>query len=152
MKPTKSPPWKLGRGKLGPLDPLLGIWTASADSPMGPVVCRRVFSRALNGAYVFLDATWEFSGERYMEHAVYGAGDSGVLEFCSFTSDGKRSTGTLADVTDVHPLAIGFEANMPAGLARMIYWPTDGAAFTWAVEAKTKKGWERFTEHRYHAI
>lgn len=38
---------------------------------------------------------------------------------------------------------------MPAGRARMISWPDDERGFHWAVEAKTKKGWRRFTEHHY---
>jgi hypothetical protein len=145
--------WKKGRGKLGVLDPLLGAWQADADSPMGPVRCLRTFTRALNGACVFLDARWELpDGKVYEEHAVYGAGDAGVLTFWSFTSDGKRSTGTLADVTDVHPEAVGFEARMPAGLARMIYWPADEGGVHWAVEAKSKKGWSRFTAHHYRPL
>ena len=37
-------------------------------------------------------------------------GDNGIVCFWSFTSDGKRSQGSLADVTDIHPEAIGFEA------------------------------------------
>ena len=28
--------WKKGRGKLGPLAPLLGSWIAESDTPMGP--------------------------------------------------------------------------------------------------------------------
>ncbi len=69
-----------------------------------------------------------------------------------FTSDGKRSEGTLADVTDVHPEAVGFEAQMPAGLARMVYWPDEAGGFRWAVESKNKRGWKRFTEHHYTAV
>src|SRR5262249_19516510 len=69
--------------------------------------------------------------------------------FWSFTSDGKRSQGTVADVTDVHAEAIGFEAEMPAGLARMVYWPDDDGGFFWVVESKNKKGWRRFVEHNY---
>ena len=44
---------------------------------------------------------------------------------------------------------IGFEAQMPAGLARMAYWPDDSDGFHCSVEAKNKKGWKRFTEHHY---
>ena len=61
----------------------------------------------------------------------------------SFTSDGKRSQGALADVTDVHPEAIGFGADMPAGRARMVYWPAEDGGFRWAVESGTKKGGNR---------
>lgn len=147
QKPTS---WKPGRGLLGPLDPLLGDWSASADSPRGPVRCRRTFSRALNGAYVLLDAVWELPGKEYLEHAVYGVGDSGRLAFWSFTSDGKHSLGTLTDAKDVHVSALAFRAQMPAGLARMIYWPAEDGGIMWAVESRSKKGWNRFTEHHYH--
>ena len=82
--------------------------------------------------------------------AIIGAGDDGVVSFWSFTSDGKRSQGQVADVSEIHPEAIGFEAQMPAGLARMAYWPDeDGKGFYWAVEAKVKRGWKRFTSHHY---
>jgi hypothetical protein len=57
----------------------------------------------------------------------------------------------IANVTDIHPQAIGFEAQMPSGMARMAYWPDEAEGFRWAVEAKTKKGWKRFTEHHYTA-
>ena len=144
--------WKRGRGKLGVLDPLLGKWLATSDSPMGRVQCVRTFARALNGAYVVLDAEWILPGKKYLEHAIYGVGESGGLAFWSFTSDGKRSTGALADASDVHPAAIGFEAQMPAGLARMIYWPAAEGGIRWAVESKTAKGWNRFTEHHYRAV
>jgi hypothetical protein len=41
---------------------------------------------------------------------------------------------------------------MPAGLARMIYWPNDDGSINWAVEAKNKKGWKRFTHHKYNSL
>ena len=144
--------WKKGRGKLGPLAPLLGSWKAEADSPMGRIKCFRTFTSVLGGNYVELNARWEMPGGRvYEEAAIYGAGGAGqkgTLRFWSFTSDGKRSEGELADVADVHPEGVGFVAEMPAGQARMIYWPSPGG-FSWAVEARTKKGWSRFTEHHY---
>ena len=70
----------------------------------------------------------------------------------SFTSDGKQSTGELADVSDVHPEAVGFEAQMDAGLARQMYWPDDEGGFFWAVEAHGKAGWNRFVEHHYRPL
>lgn len=143
--------WKKARGKLGVLEPLIGSWKARAESPMGPVECRRTFSRVLGKAYVLLQAEWNLgAGKRYTELSVFGPGDGGGIAFWSFTSDGKRSQGHLTDGTDVHPEAIAFEAQVPAGMARMIYWPGDDGGFNWAVEARTKKGWTRFTEHRYH--
>lgn len=146
---SKSTVRKKGRGKLGILSPLLGRWTASAETPMGKVRCTRAFTPVLGGSYVQLDARWEFSQGAYEELAVYGSGEGGVVAFWSFTSDGKSSHGSLADGSDVHPEAICFEAQMPAGLARMIYWPHQGGGLGWAVESKTKKGWKRFTEHHY---
>lgn len=145
-----SKKWKRGRGKLGVLDPLLGEWVAEATTPMGPVRCLRALVKTLGGTRVEMRVRWEFGkGRTYEELAIIGAGDGPELGFWSFTSDGKRSQGVIADVTDVHPEAVGFEAQMPAGMARMIYWPDDGAGFRWAVESKNKKGWNRFTEHRY---
>ncbi len=46
---------KEGRGKLGPLAPLLGSWEAAADPPMGQVRCTRVFTPVLGGKYIALD-------------------------------------------------------------------------------------------------
>jgi hypothetical protein len=140
--------WKKGRGKLGILSPLIGSWVAEADTPMGKVNCTRVFEPVLGGNYIQLTAKWAFGKSIYQEHALLGMLD-GKLSFWSFTSDGKNSCGTLSDGSDVHPEAICFEAQMPAGLARMIYWPGEGTGFNWAVESKTKKGWNRFTLHQY---
>jgi hypothetical protein len=159
--------WKKGRGKLGFLDPLLGRWSASGDSPMGPLRCTRVFERVLGGSYVRLEARWLFGaaaaaaappagGEGnppkpggYEEFALFGAGEDGKVTFWSFTSDGKRSQGAVADVTDLHPEAVGFEAQMPAGLARMAYWPGDDGGYVFVVESKNKSGWKRFVQHHY---
>ena len=155
--------WKKGRGKLGFMDPLLGHWAADWESPMGPVHCTRSFER-FGGSYIRLDARWEFGaagrnvpeqcddaqgGKVYEELALYGAGPDGKVAFWSFTSDGKRSQGTVADVTDLHKSAIGFEAQMPAGLARMAYWPDGESGFFWVAESKNAKGWKRFCEHHY---
>ena len=150
--------WKKGRGKLGVLEPLLGRWAAEADSEMGPVRCTRSFAKVLGGAYVRLDARWEFGpssakaeggSKVYEETALIGAGGEGEVAFWSFTSDGKRSQGTLVDAPDLHDEVIAFEAQMPAGLARMAYWPDDGGGFVWVVESKNARGWKRFVEHHY---
>jgi hypothetical protein len=146
----KQRTWKKARGRLGAMEPLIGSWKAKADSPLGPVECRRSFEKILGGTAVLLRVEWRMSGgKRYEELAVYAPQGKGIA-FWSFTSDGKRSQGSLADGTGVHPEAIAFEAQVPAGIARMIYWPGDGGSIMWAVEAKTRKGWSRFTEHRYH--
>jgi hypothetical protein len=115
---------------------------------MGKLNCTRVFETILSGNYIQLIAIWNFSGKSYHEHAVIGMNED-KISFWSFTSDGKKSKGTIADGTDIHPEAICFEAQMPAGLARMIYWPNPDGGFNWAVESKTKKGWNRFTQHHY---
>ena len=145
--------WKKGRGKLGFLEPLIGEWTATAESPMGNIKCTRRFTKLRGDKWIVLDADWDIGGgKHYLEHAVIGLEAGGTVSFWSFTSDGKRSEGKLADGTDVHPEAIAFEAQMPAGLARMIYWPGDENSFNWAVESRTKKGWNRFTMHTYTKI
>ena len=141
--------WHKGRGKLGLFDPLLGTWQADAKSEMGPVRCTREFKKALSGNYVQLTATWEFADKAYVELAMFGVDRENVVCFWSFTSDGKQSNGKLTDVSDVHPEAVGFEAQMPAGTARMAYWPDEESGFYWIVESKTKKGWNRFVEHHY---
>jgi hypothetical protein len=143
--------WKKGRGKLGVLSPLLGSWIAEADSPMGKLKCTRTFEPILGGNYIQLRANWNFSKYAYEEIAIMGIRD-GKLSFWSFTNDGKNSQGVFADGSDIHPEAICFEAQMPAGLARMIYWPNPEGGFNWAVESKTKKGWNRFTVHHYHPV
>ena len=144
--------WKSGRGLLGPLKPLLGRWEAQAAGP-GPASsmhCTRSFELCLGGAWILLSARWDMGGGRaYEETALYGRGDEGKLSFFSFTSDGKHSRGILVDGGDVHPEAIAFEARMPAGLARMIYWPAEEEGFYFAVESRTKKGWNRFMRHHY---
>jgi hypothetical protein len=140
--------WKKSRGKLGCLEPLLGKWIAKTESPMGPLRCTRIFEK-FGAAWIKLEASWEFGPKTYREIAFIGVGADGKVAFWSFTNDGKRSQGTLADVSDLHAEAIGFEAQMPAGLARMAYWPDGEGGFFWVAESKTKKGWNRFTQHQY---
>ena len=142
--------WKPGRGLMGPLKPLLGAWRAETEMNGQRMACTRTFEPFGKG-WVRLEAVWHM-GERgdYREIALFGAGEDGNLAFFSFTNDGKRSVGRLADGSDVHPEAIAFEAQMPAGLARMIYWPADeGEGFRFAVESRNKKGWNRFLLHTY---
>jgi hypothetical protein len=153
MKSPTTKLWKKGRGRLGPFVPLHGTWFSESDSEMGHVRCTRTLEPFLAGSYLRLDVRWEIGSgatpRTYDEHAVIGAGDDGNVWFWSFTSDGKKSQGWLADVTDLHPEAIGFEADMPAGRARMAYWPEPEGGFRWVVESKTRKGWTRFVEHIY---
>ena len=94
---------------------------AKAESEIGPVKCTRTFSKILGGKYVELRAHWTFAKSSYEELALMGVGDDKAVCFWSFPSDGKRSEGVLADVSDLHRQAVGFEAEMPAGLARQAY-------------------------------
>lgn len=96
-----------------------------------------------------LRAVWKFEKGSFEELALIGTNGDGEVCLWSFTSDKKQSQGNLADVSDVHDSAIGFESEMPAGLARQAYWPDDVDGFHWVVESRTKKGWNRFTEHQY---
>ena len=144
--------WTKGRGRLGIFTPLLGNWQTEAESEMGPVTCRREYKRVLDGKYIQLKAHWAYNGGSYDEIAMIGVNREKQVCFWSFTSDGKQSEGVLADVTDLHPQAFGFEAQMPAGLGRMAYWPDEEEGFHWVVEAHTKKGWRRIVEHHYRAV
>jgi len=144
--------WKKGRGKLGVFNPLMGKWQAEAESEMGPVKCKREFKKILSGKYIQLSANWEYPNGSYDELAMIGINRDKEICFWSFTSDGKQSEGKLADVSDIHPDAIGFEAHMPAGIGRMAYWPDEDQGYHWVVESKTKKGWNRFVEHHYMPV
>ncbi len=151
--------WKKGRGKLGVFAPLLGSWKALGDGPMGPTEVTRTFSPTLGGKYIELKVRWSFAApkgtkprEAYEETCLFGPHKEHGLAFWSFTSDGKKSTGHLADGTDIHPQALCFEAQMDAGLARQTYWPGEDGTIKWAVESKTKKGWNRFVEHTFKQI
>lgn len=142
--------WKKGRGKLGVFQPLIGNWVAKSDSPMGPVVCTRQFQQTLDNKYIELNVSWDTNGRVYQEKALFGVDKDKVLSFWSFTSDGKNSSGRICEATDIHPLALCFVAQMPAGIARQVYWPNDDSeGFFWVVESQTKKGWNRFVEHHY---
>ena len=137
--------WKPGRGKLGPLAPILGDWVAGSTPN-----CERSYAKTLGDKYIELRARWTLGPDKfYDETALIGFDEAGVLTFWSFTSDGKRSTGIWTDVSDLHPQAFGFLAKMPAGTARMAYYPHPEEGFIWVVESQTKKGWNRMVEHHY---
>ncbi|MGE3799546.1 MAG: hypothetical protein AB7H80_00845 [Candidatus Kapaibacterium sp.] len=145
--------WKKGRGKLGLLDPLMGDWIANEHSKeRANAKCTRSFEKTLGGKYVQLKAVWFLGTENYEDLTLFGVNAEKEICFWSFTSDGKQASGVRADVTDVHPEAIGFEAEMPGGLARQVYWPDDEEGFHWVVESKTKKGWNRFVHHHYTCL
>ena len=136
--------WKPGRGLLGPMKPLLGAWIADVEMHGMTFTVTRVFEPMGKG-WVRLEAVWNLPQGAYVDTTLFGPGDDGTLGFFSFTSDGKRSVGRKADATDVHPQALAFEARMPGGLARMVWFPAEeGEGFRFAVENRTKKGWNRF--------
>ena len=147
-------PWTKGRGLLGPLKPLIGRWITSGShgsSQAAAMRCSRSFTMFGKG-WVELDARWEIGpGKEYREIAFFGTGEDGALACYSFTNDGKRSVGRLAEASSAGDRAIAFEARMPAGLARMLYWPLDDDApgFWFAVESKTAKGWNRFLQQQF---
>lgn len=142
--------WKKGRGKLGVFKPLIGNWISKSDSPLGPVVCTRQFSQTLKDKYIELKADWDTNGRIYQEKALFGFDKDKVLSFWSFTSDGKNSFGQVCEMADIHPHALCFMAQMPAGIARQVYWPNEeGEGFFWVVESQTKMGWNRFVKHHY---
>lgn len=153
-KTSNAQPWKKGRGKLGPMAPLIGKWKASTNTPMGPVSCVREYSKFGDG-YVRLEAEWNFKTAKdgapkvYREVCLFGPGTDGVLTFWSYTNDGKKSSGKLTAATDVHPDAVCFEAQMDAGLARQVFWPSEKGGMNWAVEARNRQGWNRFSLHHY---
>ena len=142
--------WKKGRGKLGLFDPLIGNWICNKDSKdrMNPM-CTRKFRYDLENNYIIQDIKWFLGDKSYDDHTVIGLDSSKTITFWSFTSDGKNATGNLADVSDIHESAFGFEAVMPAGIARQIFWPDEQEGFHWAVESKTKKGWNRFVHQHF---
>jgi hypothetical protein len=144
--------WNSGGSGLDVFDPLHGSWISEPGdmAVASQASCRRAI--ALFGReFVRLEAEWKLGEqEAYRETAFFGAMLGGELGFWSFTSNGDRSSGVRVSAADIHPEAIGFEAQMPAGAARMVYWPTsEGGAFSFAVEARTNAGWSRFVHHRY---
>lgn len=149
--------WKKGTGPLGILQPLIGEWQvfdAQGTTAASGMTCVRTFE-VIGSGWVELNARWEKGSQtNYHEVAMFGQVETGLLEFFSFTSDGKRSVGRLCDGIDVHAEAIAFEADMPAGLARMIYWPlaNDAPGFHFAAESRTDTGWNRFLSQHYEPL
>ena len=142
--------WKNGRGAMGRMAPLLGQWVAEEDSKLGPVRVELRFALAAGNTTVVKQAIWWLRGKKsYEEIAVFCKGDEAPLEFVSFTSDGRRSEGRVTADQDAPSDALVFQAQMPAGLARMLYWKETREGFHWAVESRGKKGWNRFIQHHY---
>ena len=142
--------WKKGRGKLGLFTPLLGQWITNegSEEEENPE-CHRCFEHTLDKKYIKLEVLWKLKSKEYFDHTLIGLNEKKEICFWSFTSDGKNSQGVLTDVSDIHPEAIGFVAEMPAGTARQAYWPDEEGGFFWVVESKTKKGWNRFIKQQF---
>lgn len=132
------------------MKPLLGRWIHQGAHNGQTVRVERTYE-AWGKGWVRLTAIWTMPGRDYVETAFYGASQDGTLGFYSFTNDGKRSEGRLAEGADVHAQAVAFVAKFPAGTGRMIAWPRgDGQpGFDFAVESQTKKGWNRFLLQRF---
>ena len=142
--------WKKGKGKLGVFNPLLGNWVANSESKdYSKPKCTRIIEKSLDNKYIQLKVNWYLENKIYEDLTLIGLNSSKEICFWSFTSDGKNATGKLTDVSDIHHEAIGFEAEMPAGIARQAYWPAENGGFYWVVESKTKKGWNRFVKQHY---
>ncbi len=142
--------WKKGRGKLGLFSPLLGEWITNEHSQdEKKPECHRTFQLTLDNKYIQLDVKWFLEKKVYTDHTLIGLNAHKEICFWSFTSDGKNSMGKLADVSDIHPEAFGFKAEMPAGLARQAYWPAEVDGFYWVVESRNKKGWNRFVQQHF---
>ena len=138
-----------GDGKRGAtvrfFDPLLDRrWVTEDEGPMGAYTCERRFERVLDRKFVRMNVRWEFDDKTYEEIAMFGRDSREKrVAFWSFTSDGKNSYGANVPPDDDAPDgAVVFEAEMPAGLARMILWTTDKhEQLHVLVESKTKSGW-----------
>jgi len=124
-----------------------------AKSPTGLVACVGDYQKP-GDLYVRLDAEWRFKGRQtemksYREVCSFGPGPDGVLTFWSDTSDGKKSSGRLAEAKDNPPGSVCFEADMNVDLARQVFWSDGGDGMHWMVESRTKKGWSRLAQHHY---
>lgn len=132
------------------MDPLIGQWICNKGSKdrMKPE-CIRTIQYGVGNAFIIQDVKWNLGDKIYDDHTIIGLDENKVIRFWSFTSDGKSSSGILSDVSDLHDLAIGFEAQMPGGIARQAFWPDEVSGFHWVVESKTKKGWNRFVHQHF---
>ena len=137
-----------GTSPLSVLDPVIGAWVAEGDTATGTYRCERRFDRVLHSSHVQCVVTWILPGRDHEELAVFGADPAGTLRMWSFTSDGRQSTGRLADAADLPGANVAFEAEMPSGLARFAFWPEPGG-LRFVVEAQAGGGWTRFLEHAY---
>jgi hypothetical protein len=149
--------WKKGKGKMGVFRPFLDNNWVNRPEPEQPgdnpndMRVTRTFQTILHGKYVEMNATWEMKDTTYEDRTLFGVDKDKQIHFWSFTSDGKNSNGILCDASDLHPEAIGFEAQMPSGTARQVFWPHN-EGFKFVVESRTKKGWNRFVEHFYEPV
>ena len=108
----------------------------------------KIIAPALAEKYIQVNAVWELDNGMFEALELVGKDLKGVVNYWTFSSDGKFPHGQLVDASDVIPGAVGFEASSASGKVRTLYWPEENG-FGWAVETQTGEGWSRFKEHHY---
>ncbi len=99
-------------------------------------MCTRTIAPAFADKYIQVNALWELDNGTFEELELIGKDLKGVVNYWTFSSDGKFSNGQLIDANDVIPGAVGFEAPSASGKVRAPYWPEENG-FGWAVETQT---------------
>ena len=129
-------------------------WIFQGTGSMGDYTCERRFERILGGKFVRMEVLWQVAKHTYGEVAIFGKTAPGVdsshkgLCFSSFTTEGKASLGLQVTPEDLSTGGIAFEADMPAGRARMMLWP-EGREVLWlTVASRNASGWKPFLEQR----
>ena len=134
------------------LDPLMGEWIAEGESPTGPYLCRRHFSRILGGQHVQLETHWEYVSSTYDELTIFGPDEIHGLQYWSFSSSGEQTAGHLSSAGGLSEQAVVFDSLAPVSRLRYSYWPTGaGGVVVFVVESKSVRGWTRLLEHHYRA-
>ena len=142
-------PWKYDEGILGIFTPLIGTWVAQSDSPKGPVLCTRTFSKTLHGQFIEVRTEWQFPFNKFEEFCLIGPDENRFLTFWSFDSDGKRAEGRFFKLKQLHPKAFGFETEISHGFSRQVYWPHEKTGFEWKVELHIGGDWQCLIHHHY---
>ncbi|WP_395377682.1 hypothetical protein [Marinicella sp. W31] len=142
-------PWKLTDGTLNIFTPLIGTWVAQSDSPKGPVMCTRVFTKTLNGQFIEVRTDWKFPHNSYQELGLIGLDENRFITFWTFDSDGNRAAGRWIKLKQRHPHAFGFEIEMSHGFTRQIYCPHAKTGFEWTVEMHAGNDWQQLLKHHY---
>ena len=134
------------------LDPLIGEWIAEGESPTGPYLCRRRFSRILGGRHVQLDTHWEYVSSEYDELTIFGPDEVHGLQYWSFSSNGEQTAGHLISAGGPPEQAVVFDSLAPVSRLRYSYWLIGASGVVaFVVESKSRAGWTRLLEHHYRA-